>query len=621
MKKYTDIGKEFNVSEATINNWIKTGVIPVYSSEQGYDEQTYDDIVKNIRLGGLKLQKRANRLQNNNCSTFSSLELSEQSKLIIAKLRKMFFGSEYSINEFLFVIGLICLEKRSLIKVKNDKSKIAISSEYHKFTAFLNQWKSEFLQSPVHIYRKLLTFDFPDNEIDFLGAVYESLRTVSDKSASGAYFTPSFLCNDVDVPISASVLDPCAGTGTMLLNILSDDHNPQKIFLQDIDETALRIAKINFVLKFNSCKSMVNTKIVDIFVPIEKISVRFDFIISNPPYGAKPHNHRKSDLIAWFPKLATSESFSIAVLQSFNLLKTTGKLIFILPESILYVGGHSNIRKEIFSNKRKITISHFGKAFNGVMSSIIRLEAEPGNGDVLVYKSGSAIKFRHNQLLKNLNRPPFVFSMDELNILNSILTCKSFTLKDKCSFGLGIVTGNNSKHLVPYNSKLIDFLEPIFTGRELFRANFAKPRFMIDYKPEILQQVASISNYRSAKICYRFISGSVITAYDDTGRLILNSINFFILKDPTISPKAISAYFNSNIVSFIYRTFYNSSKLLRSHIESFPIPVNFYKYEEKLEDLYDLAASGGDVSVSLNKICNNMFGLSTLDVENIGEIK
>jgi site-specific DNA-methyltransferase (adenine-specific) len=141
--------------------------------------------------------------------------------------------------------------------------------------------------------------------------------------------------------------------------------------------------------------------------------------------------------------------------------------------------------------------------------------------------------------------------------------------------------GNNKKHLVPATTQLGSSCEPIFTGRELLPCRFVEPRFYISLDPSQLQQVAPIQQYRSPKICYRFISDSVVTVFDQSGSLILNSLNQFTINDPEISPKALSNFLNSEPVTFIYRKLFKSHKLLKHHIESIPIPIAFFENIEK----------------------------------------
>lgn len=617
MKKYSDIGRDLNVSDATVSNWVKTGVIPVYPDGRGYDSETYARIIDEIRFGGDKLQQRANRLQNLSNGSVSSLAFSQKSRLIIAKLRELYSELPYTLSEFCFVLGLICLERQALIKIKCGKSQIYLGTDNSKFTAFLNSWKTEFLESPAALYRRLLVFDYPDNEIDFIGAVYESLRSISDKSANGAYFTPAFVCENISVSDNSSVLDPCAGTGTMLLKILTKNHNPKNIYLRDIDETALKIAVINFVLHFNSCKAMVNIAVCDILIPFKKSQKRFDYIISNPPYGARFTQIRKAELRYNFPELNTAESFSIALLQAHKMLKSSGKLIFILPDSFLYVGGHYNIRKQIFTERRDVSIQNFGKAFKGVLSSVIRLETGPGTGIVTVNNNENAVSFTHKQISENFFRPLNVKSETERDILTKMLNCNSFTLKGKCTFGLGVVTGNNKKHLVPAVNIMEKGYEPIYTGRELQPCRFTTPRFYISTNHAQLQQVAPKEQYRSDKICYRFISDSVVTVFDESGSLILNSLNQFIVNDPEISPKALSAFLNSEPVTFIYRKLFKSNKLLKHHIESIPVPTEFFSKINELKSIYQLAHNGESYKDELNQLCCNLYGLDYNMFKNI----
>jgi predicted RNA methylase len=607
LKKYSDIRRDLNVSDATINNWIKTGVIPAYVDEDGYDDEMYIDLINDIHSRQNRLQKRANRQSNHSGSGYSGILMSIKNRLIIDKLKEIMSDSKCSPDHLIFVVAVIILERKYLVNCRTGSKNIYISSQNPVFTAFLNSWMHEFGSGSLSLYHRLIIFDYPDNETDFLGALYDSLRTVADKSINGAYFTPALLTSGISLPLNSSVIDPCAGTGTMLLNVLSKQHNPSLIYLRDIDVIALRIAKVNFALFFNSTEKLVKTQVVDILKPCKKIEKKFDFIITNPPYGAKFSIERKKELIRDFPELSGSESFSIALLQSLNMLKKTGKLYFILPESILYVGTHLNIRKKIFAKQNSVKIIYYGQAFKGVMSPIVRVEIEKKGSLRIVARNGNQIEYSAKQAEKNQFRPPYVSSDEEIDKLEKILSVPSFRLEGKCKFGLGIVTGNNRKHLsIDIDSK-IHKAELIYTGKELHKFFFSEPKFCIDYNPRILQQTAPLKQYRSPKICYRFISDSLVTCFDETGKLILNSINFFTIQTPDIPPKALCAYLNSSIASFLYRKMFNSTKVLRSHIEMIPIPNSFYENIDKLESLYEQASKGFDISEELNLVCEQMF--------------
>ncbi len=609
MKTYEDIKRDLNVTDATIYNWVKTEVLPVLEDGDSFEDADYAEIIDDIKVKFKKLQSRVNRNQNNSNKFESALVSNDKTKILIRNLHTYIQKHECDLNQLLFFISVIILERNNLVDCKASREKIHITSDSKTFTKFLNTWKNQINNFKIKHYNLLSLFDFPDSELDFLGSIYESLRTVSDKSQFGAYFTPQLLTNDISISDNLKVLDPCAGTGSLLLSVLSKNHLPSKIYLYDVDELALNIAKVNFAIFFDNVKSIVNAQIVNALLCGNLKNGKFDYIITNPPYGAKLDQQEKDDLVNRFPKLKTHESFSIILFNSIKNLNKDGKLCFILPESILNVGMHLNIRKLIFQNNHQVKIKHFGKAFKGVMSNIIRLEIQKGPFDCSIFTNEGYISIDRKLVIENNWVPPKVTSIEDIDKLNKIFSNKTFSLEGKCNFGLGIVTGNNSQHLIRRKSS--ENLKQIYTGKELKKFKFEEPKHFIDFSPAKMQQVASIDKYMANKICYKFISDSISTAYDIEGRLVLNSINFFIVEDPKISSKALSAFLNSSIVNFIYQKLFYSTKVLKRHIEMIPIPNSFYQEMDTLEKLYDRILTDESLKMELDRLCMNMFGLNS----------
>jgi hypothetical protein len=98
-------------------------------------------------------------------------------------------------------------------------------------------------------------------------------------------------------------------------------------------------------------------------------------------------------------------------------------------------------------------------------------------------------------------------------------------------------------------------------------------------------------------------------AADFDSRLILNSINFFI-PDNNFSIKGLVAFFNAPIVSFIFQKLFGSIKVLRNHIENFPIPDSYFLYEKSLEGIYDKAVEGLEYKDELERLCLEIYGLN-----------
>jgi hypothetical protein len=69
-------------------------------------------------------------------------------------------------------------------------------------------------------------------------------------------------------------------------------------------------------------------------------------------------------------------------------------------------------------------------------------------------------------------------------------------LKSNTTFALGIVTGNNAKHVLQVPVK---HSEPIFRGKDIQKYYYEPPKCYIVFKPNDYQQIAPIEYYRQKK--------------------------------------------------------------------------------------------------------------------------
>ena len=104
-----DIQNRFNISLATVNNWIKTGVIPA-PKDGYYTKDIYSALVKSIEIDSLRLQSRANRsYQNSSDVIFLGIKDKKRKELLL-NLIETFKKSTLSIQE-----ATACLGKQLLI--------------------------------------------------------------------------------------------------------------------------------------------------------------------------------------------------------------------------------------------------------------------------------------------------------------------------------------------------------------------------------------------------------------------------------------------------------------------------------------------------------------------------
>jgi hypothetical protein len=237
------IGKELGVSLATVNNWIKTQVIPAPDMQNYYSRESFELIIHNVKNDTMRLASRANRSQQRKKEVCYLGITDKTRKKLLEALVADFESSNMTIDNGVLALVFAMLRSNNLIE-KNWKA-----NSCSKIDVLLSDWIKKTNQKLVrNVYAK---YDIPNFDDDLLGAFYQSIQSVSQKSNAGSYYTPAELLKEITIAPHKTVLDPCCGSGGILLNVLTKKHDTSKIFARDTDETALKICFINLVLFFN----------------------------------------------------------------------------------------------------------------------------------------------------------------------------------------------------------------------------------------------------------------------------------------------------------------------------------------------------------------------------------
>lgn len=199
-----DIQKKFQISLATVNNWIKTGIIP--SPTNGfYTKEVFEDLIKSIETNMNKLHSRANRSFKNS-STLVYLGIKDKKrKTLLENLVKQFETTNISVKEAVVCLGKQILQNNNLY---NKDSEI-----YEKLNQTYNG--TNFFHD----------FYIENKNDDILGAFYQSIQSIANKSKDGSFYTPAEILKYIKIPVDSKVLDPCCGSGSILINTLSEKHN------------------------------------------------------------------------------------------------------------------------------------------------------------------------------------------------------------------------------------------------------------------------------------------------------------------------------------------------------------------------------------------------------------
>ncbi len=592
---YKEVAELLGVSNATVRNWVKLGHIKPASTHLNnrFLISHIEEIKNNLANGSLaKLNKRANKRRSH--SNIIPIEYADNQDVFesIQRITELFKYNSLDRDIVLLVTALNLLKQVGLI-IDIDQfpnRQICYTNDFVKDE--IEDWLGNMdgVQITEH-YNDILNTNIPLN-CDFLGFLYQTLLNVGERAKTGTYYTPKHIVLEAvnqNIKRNHTVLDPCCGTGQFLLSASEKIDNPANLWGFEIDKNAVRLAKINLLIKFPKHKFKPNIHCINSLLEETKDYPHFDLVITNPPWGAHFSTEEEEMLKKKYQHINSNEAFSYFLEAGIKYLKDGATLSYILPESILNIKVHKDIREKILNQTTIKRIIHLNRPFDGVFTNVVRIDLinkKGKNSTIIAKKNNQQFHSEQSRLLSNDNFIFDVFTDTKDTVLtDKVFSLKHNTLKDNAIWALGIVTGDNKRHL---HEKRSSGLEPILTGKDIKRFQANTPTKYIKFKPDEFQQVAPEKKYRAKeKLLYKFISKQLVFAYDDNQRLTLNSANVLI---PTISNypiKTILALFNSTLYQFIFEKKFGTIKVLKSHIEQLPLPEINDSEHIKIKNLVD----------------------------------
>jgi len=579
------------VSSATIRNWVRHKYLSRLNEGKDFlfEYKEVKVLQESIANGDIvRLNKRANKRNSTKMFVPTEYVGEESFNQYLINVTDYIIRNSLEISQSVFLLSLNLLIKEKLVLSNNFEKLLLFQSSDYKNNFLLNILK-EFHDklrdfSKAHKYEGILNLDIPSHP-DVLGLLYQSIKSEGEKAKQGSYYTPKNIVDDIlsdYVQENFRVLDPCCGTGQFILNASDFIQNPKNIYGFDIDPIAVFIAKLNLIIKHRSIDFNPQIFQIDTLLEIDnstlfstnKFPSGYNLIITNPPWGLHFENATLNALKSIYSNIKSIESFSFFLSKSIDMLEDNGILSFILPESILNIKVHSDIRKMILKNTSILKIVKLGRAFTNVFTNVIRIDLKK-NKPIKEHKinmvSDSNYSIEQDRFWSN---PDVIFDIDvndfDKRIIEKVFRFQYSTLKNNAEWALGIVTGDNKKYI---HSRKQNEYEEIYKGKDVNKYLLSPAHSYIKFQPDKFQQVAPVKKYRATeKLIYKFISNKLVFAYDNKQKLTLNSANILIPNIKNYPIKVVLALLNSSLYQFIYLKKFNTIKVLRGNLEELPFP-------------------------------------------------
>ena len=426
-----------------------------------------------------------------------------------------------------------------------------------------------------------LKISIPDEvreEHDLIGDCYQYLTNKHERLKKGSFYTSESIIEKIvdglDIDGNTSVFDPACGSGNLILN--SKVTNPKQVHGMDLDPIAVMCCQFNYYLKFGDNAPAPDIKCGDFqeFVKSHDDDMKFDVVLCNPPYGAEME----------IDSGVLSEVKSIDCLDYFveHASRMGSTSVFILPETVINVKKHDDIRHWLLEKKKLAAIQSFGASIAGTLYNIVALTLNHDENNNYFF-DGKQVGYDFTiKVLEEKFRP---IDHEDMIFIEKMYAVPHQTLA-KCKHVTGLVTGDDEKFLLDSPTATS---EPIITGKHIEPYRITGEKY-IEYekvKGQIAINVRETYFRTPEKLIYHTVSRYLEFAIDSDSRLTTCTANFFQVTGMKVSTKCIMAMFNSNVYNRLNTLLFGDKVNRGCNIKRLPIAILDEEQQRMMERYVD----------------------------------
>lgn len=322
----------------------------------------------------------------------------------------------------------ISKKNADVFSVKTEEgNKVQLFNGIDDYTRnFSEKQKDNFAKALIDQLVDVSFEDIFEQKFDFFSTIFEYLIKDYNKDGGGVYaeyYTPHAIAKImasilVDKPVSnVTVYDPSAGSGTLLMNVAhAIGEDKCTIYSQDLSDKSSHLLRLNLILN-NLVHSIHNiiqgNTIKDPYHRSGQDLMKFDFIVSNPPFKLDFSNWREDvdtkenaqRFFAGIPKVKAKDKKKMEIYLLFiqhimYSLSSKGKAAIVVPTGFItaQAGIEKKIREKIIESKMlKGVVSMPSNIFatTGTNVSILFLDRENKDEKVVLMdasKLGTTVK-------------------------------------------------------------------------------------------------------------------------------------------------------------------------------------------------------------------------------------